>query len=57
MTDIVKQYHFDILVLYGRSFLYDTYFSKAIKASKLVIMLAVNLLMISLMKSINDYDD
>ena len=41
MTNIVKQYHFEILVLYGRSFLYDTYFSEAIKVSKLIIMLAV----------------
>ena len=57
MTNIVTQYHFDILVLYSRSFLYDTYFSEVIKAPELVIMLAVNLFLISLMKLINDYDD
>ena len=56
MTDIVEQYHFDILVLYSRSFLYDTYFSEVIKALELVIMLAVNLFLIS-NKLINDDDD
>ena len=57
MTDIVTQHQLDILVLYSKSFLHDTYSSEVIKALELVVMLAVNLFLILSMKLINDYDE
>ena len=57
MTDIVTQHQLDILVLYRKSFLHDTYSSEVIKALEVVAMLAVNLFLILSVKLVNDYDE
>ena len=49
MTNIAIPYHLDILVLCSRSFYIIHTFTKVIQVPELVIMLAVNLFLISLM--------